>query len=150
MNAEHTLALIKELKNPIYAELTQDEGWDKLTKPTVTTVKKTKQVPVSVSLFSLLSAESLTKVIDSQAIMLDIRDKIKEGDIQGVVIWGQILVKTGKITQEEFDGISAELGKTQEYDVSTSTPPRFETFAGVPGFPNEISREDFNNAWSMK
>ena len=141
--------LVSEFSLPFYDGMTAEQALQVFNDGR--TVESTAVVPKQLTIagvLGLLSQPSISKLVALPSLT-DIRDKIQQGDAGGVALWGQVLVASGIITQDEGVAIAAKLTETEEKTVEQYDPPRCsQALAGVPGAPNRLDQADFQDVWT--
>lgn len=150
MNPEHVELLTAELRSAIYEGKTVDEAYALFH---ASELIEQQQVPIAVSIQALMgmfSQQSIANLVAWPSLP-DLRDKILQGDVPGILLWGNLLVLGGVITQDEFNAVYAYLQQTDAKEVRTQVVPRVAVvFAGIAGAPNKIELADFTTAWNAR
>lgn len=139
----------EEFSHSRYDGVDADDAFDLFTlgRSVVTTEQQLKPFTVG-DVLSLCGQESLARLVMLPSLT-DIRDKIEANDRDSLLLWCQFLAGAGTITTSEATAIAAVCQATETAEVETEESPRIHTaFAGHAGFPNEITREQFDAAWA--
>ncbi len=142
--------LDEELRESLYDSLTADEAFAFFNEGRDVTNTVERPVPLTVAgVLAGISQESASKLVMLPSLT-DIRDKIQANDLEGVLLWGQLLAMADIITPEEATAIQAACVLTEKVEVTTREDARvIVAFVGHAGFPNQIDREAFDAAWSQ-
>lgn len=144
--------LSEELVDPVYANMTLNEAWERLH---ATAVKETATRPKTLTLQGSLSGLSpgskarLRDWNDAQKL----KDAILSQDRLAVGIYLDLLVAGDELTPalvsaEEAAAVMAELAATETVEVTIESPPRIWTVVrAIPGGPNDVTKEQFAAAW---
>lgn len=150
LSQEHLDILLTELRTELYNNKTVDQAYE-LFHATSETVSINSPIEISIStLLSKLSLESIGKLVAWPSLP-DLRNKIIQNDKSGVVLWGQLLLLGGIITQNEFNDIYSYVNSTENKNINIEKASRISIISsGVGGFPNKISIDDFTIAWNLR
>lgn len=148
LSVDQQNALKLEFQNSVYSGLTSAQAFDLLNNAQqINTVVNAPQTLTIVALLGLLSPASIAKLANWPTLV-DLRDKIVNQDITGVVLYGEVLVAAQIITQDEFTSISKYVETQVQQTVVVTIPARISTkFNGVTGMPNYIVKSDFDSIW---
>lgn len=141
--------LQEEFAGSFYDGLAADAAFAAFTigRDVVTQEQRLKLFTVS-DVLSLVGQPSMARLVMLPSLT-DIRDKIQQNDREGVLLWGAMLTAAGTITEQEAAAISAVCQATEAVDVTNHEDARIlSAFAGLADFPNTITREQFDAAWS--
>ncbi len=154
MNEAQLQLLADELADARYNGLTAGQASQKLFA-TVQEHTVTQPAPMNLgAMLEALSAESSAKLPDASIIEFSRAvvgpNKDGRGGREAVEFFLALWLKAGKINFGEYSACAAQLAATEIVTVSTPCDSRFAVaFAGVAGFPNTATDEEFASAWQL-
>lgn len=168
LNAYCRNVLITELSGPDYAGMTADQAWDWLTEPAVTTAQEETGARLTPLLAASVVGPAAANLIAAKvraalpAIADDLlRDGVSLADPSTAPFLGS-LVGDG-VTQAHVDALLAlryravTVTATARFDrrfdperwphVNADGLPGGDHDPAITGFPNAVTRDEFNDAW---
>lgn len=149
MNDAQIAALKSELQSGRYDGATADAAFALLNDPQVVETESERLVVLTPAmLLAVLSADSAAKVVN-YANLGRVIDAIETQERDRIAAWVRALQLGGILTAEDAAELGKKLAETETQTTSEKQLPRIaEAFAGVPGMPNRIKRDDFDKVWA--